>query len=76
MRTYRRIKTLAASAKSPANKGIMVNCTVAGTITLNCLDPVGNTVSVALSLGVGNSIIPIYVQSFTNTGTMTVYELN
>lgn len=76
MRTYRRIKALASGATSPANKGILIRCTIGGTITMTCLDPNGNTVSVPLTLGVGNAIFPVYVRSFTNTGTMTVYELN
>jgi hypothetical protein len=76
MRTYRRIKALASGVNSPANKGILIKCTVAGTITMSCLDATGNAVSVALVLGVGNSIFPVYVKSFTNTGTMSVWELN
>jgi hypothetical protein len=76
MRTYRRIKALASGATSQANKGILIRCTVVGTITMSCLDATGNAVSVPLTLGVGNSIFPVYVKSFTNTGTMTVWELN
>lgn len=76
MRTYRRIKALSSGVSSPANKGVLVTCTVAGSITFTCIDATGATTTIVLALGVGNSIFPVYVKSFTNTGTMTVYELN
>jgi hypothetical protein len=76
MRTYRRIKALAQNVTSPANKGILIKCTGAGNITLNCIDATGGATQIILALGVGNSIFPVYVKSFSNSGTMSVWELN
>jgi hypothetical protein len=79
MRTYRRIKSLATGVNSPANKGLLLTITTgSATVTFVCLDAVGNSVNVALTLGVGNSIFPVYVKSWSKTGAGTVvaYELN
>ena len=78
MRTYRRVQSLASGAVSPANKGLLLNVASASAIvTFVCLTPTGATVNVVLVLGVGNSIFPVYTQSWSSTGgTVTAWALN
>jgi hypothetical protein len=79
MRTYRRVQSLPISTGSPNNKGVLVKIiTTTTAVTFTCLDPTGNDVSVALSLGVGNNIIPFYVKSWTSASpaNVTVWALN
>jgi len=80
MRTYRRLKALAASTNSLANKGLLLTITGGNaTVTFICLDPVGNDVSVPLSFTTGNVIFPVYTRSWSKTagaGNVTAYELN
>ena len=78
MRTYRRLQSLSTGVNSPANKGILVRVTIAQTtLTLICLDPNGNEVTVTMTIGVGNAIIPIYVKRWASSGgTVAVYALN
>jgi len=79
MRTYRRLKALAASTNSPANKGLLLAVTGgSATVTFVCLDPNGNSVNVALAFNSGNVIFPVYTRSWSKTGagTVTAYELN
>lgn len=79
MRTYRRLKALAASTNSPANKGLLLTITGGNaTVTFTCLDPVGNAVTVSLAFATGNVIFPVYTRSWSKSGvgTVTAYELN
>lgn len=80
MRTYRRLKALAASTNSPANKGLLLTIANSGaTVAFTCLDPTGNSVTVTLVFNTGNVIFPVYTRSWVRTagtGTVTAYELN
>lgn len=76
---FKRAKVLASGVVSPMNKGILVTATAvsAAALTLVCLDPVGNTVNVTVNVPQGTSqFFPLYVRSWTGTGSPSVFELN
>ena len=76
---YKRAKVLASGAISPMNKGILVTTGGSGAIlNLVCLDPNGATVGVTYGVPTTNSseFIPLYVKSWTGTGSPTVWEMN
>lgn len=75
---FKRAKVLASAAVSPMNKGILVTAGGTATVlTLTCLDPVGNTVTVSAAVPANTSqFFPLYVRSWTGTNNPSVFELN
>lgn len=75
---FKRAKVLASGVVSPMNKGILVTAGASNvTLTLTCLDPVGNTVTVTAAVLANTSqFFPLYVRSWTSPGSPSVFELN